>query len=305
VSSFVRGELPDVLTAMHDLLTNDLFRGDVEFSNEVAAAIAEIDGGAWLVNMSGHVFEVVEPVMTVEQDVYGCHKGRACTDVPENLRGRFDRLIEARTAAGRGTDDRHHHWFYRLERGEVLGQSAHDLVFATLGSVTVADAAAFLAEAVCASSPHEALDLHVTLLPDRIRLRVDDDYGLGRTGQASAVFGGPGSSTRLSAQEYLDRRALRSGVVGGKYTCSLWADFARRRGDAVYLAQNHGVIPAMRIPAGAFVYRAEHHMAWVPIAESTVVGDRVRLQAADGYPLPSLAASDQVAVFVPAGAATR
>lgn len=236
--------------------------------------------------------------------MYGCLEGRSCPDVPSTLRPKFDAMIDARIAAGHGTDLRCFHWFWRIDRQIWSPSQVREFVSETLGSPLVADAAEIVVNRIGAASLHDRLDVHVTLLPDRMRLRVDDDYGLGRTGDAATVLESVDADGQPGGLAFLKERALGWGVVGDGDGCSFWADFARAPGDTADLAQNYRMVPAARIPAGAYVYRADDHLAWVPVSRVRVVGGKAYLNALDGYKLPVFSADEQVAVFAPAEAVT-
>lgn len=296
MSVLLRGSQRDVLNGLFRFFADELHHDDVEFLAKVRAAVQEIRGGAWLVNVDGFVFEVVDPPMTIEQDVYGCLKGRACTNVPKELRPGLDALLESRSAAGHGTDDRHFHWFRRIDGRFFDPAEVRSFVTETLGSVLVADAAVVLADNAAKHSPYSQIDLHVTLLPDRMRVRVDNDGSRKPDHPAPGLLPPGPDGTRPGGLAFIEERAQRWGVVGDP-SWSVWADFARRVGDASYLALSYRTVLAGEILPGSYVYREAEHLAWVPIGAVKTSGGRVHLESLDGYSMPSFAVDDLVPVF--------
>jgi hypothetical protein len=270
------------------------YRDDLAFQTDARAAIDEINDGAWLVNIRGRVFEVVEAPMTVEQDVYGCYKGRACLDVAAELRPGFDTMIEARTALGLGADDRHFHWYTPLDSRFEGRADARRFVLETLGSAVVADAAEILVENAATNAAGQDVAVHVTLLPDRMRLRVDDDGGAGREDRPFPALSEPSSKGIASIAE----RAKHWGMTGGRWGWSVWAEFARSQGDADQLATAYRLVEASKITPGAYVYRGGDHQAWVPVAFVRASGGKVYPGSLDDYPMPSFADTEMVPIFV-------
>lgn len=305
MSVFFRGSANQVVDGLFKFFHNDLFRDDAQHLAGARAAIAAVREGAWLVNVGAFVFEVVEPPMTVEQDVYGCAKGRACTTVPAQLRPELDAMIKARTADDRGTDGRHFHWVWRVEPPVFPLATVQPFVMDTLGCPTIATVAETVVRAISATSPYET-DLHLTLLPDRIRLRVDDEFGLDRTGDPLLVRLSDGGNEPISLAAYLDEKSQRWGVVGDDRACSVWADFPRESGDAKHLASSYCMVPAAEIPSGAFMYReGSNHLAWVMVTGVLVEGGLVQPLALDTLPLPSLKPTEPTQVFMPRHVETR
>ena len=66
----------------------------------VLDAIEHIQGGDLCVQVAGEQFVVVEPEWSIEQDVFGCEKGRGCTDVTPAQRERLEALLVERLEAG-------------------------------------------------------------------------------------------------------------------------------------------------------------------------------------------------------------
>ena len=66
---------------------------------DVLDAIRHIQEGNRAVQVAGEQFVVTDPEWSVEQDFFGCEKGRGCTDVTDEQRVRFAVLIAARTQA--------------------------------------------------------------------------------------------------------------------------------------------------------------------------------------------------------------
>jgi hypothetical protein len=74
------------------------------YNDAVYAAIRHIQEGGRAVQVPGERFVVAEPEWSIEQFVFGCEKGRECTDVTEEQQQQFKALIAARLAAGEGTE---------------------------------------------------------------------------------------------------------------------------------------------------------------------------------------------------------
>lgn len=296
----MRGSKAEVLESLRSFFSDPLFIGDGEHLGKVAVAMGDIRSGGWLANVNGFVFEVVDPAWTVEQDVYGCPEGRGCTDVPAELRPGLEAMVRARLAAGVGGDVRRFHWFYRLGRRGALGEDLSTRVLRTVGSPEIADAAVILVSGVAELSAFDRVDVHATLLPDRIRLRIDDDYGFGRTGEPAVVFAAFGLERHDVVWDLVTNRAQRWGVVGDKQACSLWVDFPRTAGDAALLARNHRSVQADQITPGTFVYRDGRHRAWVEVAEVELWRSGVRVHLVDGLEAVRFASQDQVPAFADA-----
>lgn len=90
------GTEDEILTALWSLCY-DTLRG--VNSADVLDAIQHIQEGNRCVRVAGELFEVIEPKWSVEQDVFGCAKGRNCTDVTSAQREQFETMI-ARQEAG-------------------------------------------------------------------------------------------------------------------------------------------------------------------------------------------------------------
>jgi hypothetical protein len=97
-----RGSESEILTVLWGLSIRDDFHG--EYSNGAEFVVdfmsEAIEGGALAVTSArlGR-FEVVQPVWSLEQDIYGCEHGRDCPDVTPEERARFEAMIAARLAA--------------------------------------------------------------------------------------------------------------------------------------------------------------------------------------------------------------
>jgi hypothetical protein len=153
-----------------------------------------------------------------------------------------------------------------------------------------------LADNAAKHSPYTQIDLHVTLLPDLIRVRADND-GSRKADRPTPVLLPPGPDGEpRGGLAFVAEHAQRWGVVGD-LSWSVWADFARKAGDASYLATNHRTGPAEQIPPGAYVYREDDHLAWVPVGAVRVSGSRVHLESQDGYGMPNFSVGDLVPVF--------
>jgi hypothetical protein len=300
-----RGSQEAVLKRLYGYFTDPDFCFDQGMLGGIQRAISEVRGGAWLAVAGSWFFEVIDPPMSVEQNVYGCAEGRSCTNVPAGMRPGLDAMIMARSAEGRGADDRHFHWYWTLDRLIYRPDDVRMFVMDTLGSSVVADAARVLYRAITeATSYPDNTDVHVTLLPDRMRLRVDTEGGRGWAGDPAKLPEVPGpDGVPVKVGEFLTDRASCWGVIGAR-PYSVWADFPRIPGDVARLAVNRVTVPAAKIPPGAYVYREKDHLAWVPVAEVVVAGHAVRLVALDEGELPIFAANELVPIFAPYGVAS-
>jgi hypothetical protein len=299
--SFFRGSERAVLEALQRHRSWDGLEWDAEHQTVVNLGVQAIVEGAWLVNLQGGFrFEVFEEPLTVEQDAYGCRLGRACSDVDESLRPDIEAMIASRVVAGQGSDCRYFHWYRRLNSAEYYPQRVRSFVMNTLGSALVADAAVVLANNAATYSPGQIFDVHLTLMPDRLRLRVDDDGRSARAGHMAPVVRGRGPDGDVrGGLAFIDMHASKWGFLG--QDCggwSVWAEFARTEGDAAQLARNYRLLSAREVRPGAYFYRGGDHMAWVEARAVRVVGDTVILDAADGYSGLTLGASEELAVFV-------
>jgi hypothetical protein len=135
--------------------------------------------------------------------------------------------------------------------------------------------------------------VHVTLLPDRMRLRVDDDGGAGREDHPFHALWEPGGAGMAAVTE----RAQHWGMTGGRWGWSVWAEFASTHGDADKLATTYRVVEASKIPPGTYVYRGGDHQAWVPVAFVRVLGGKAYPGSCDDYPMPSFADTETVPIF--------
>ncbi|GAA1962428.1 hypothetical protein [Catenulispora subtropica] len=300
MTGFVRGTQNDVLNALGRRFIDPLYR-DQATQQATWAAMCEIQDGGWLVKVQDIVFEVVEEPTTVEQDVYGCDKGRACTDVADELRPRLEELIKARLADSSRADDRRFHWFWRLDQNVFDLRDVRMFVMETLGSHVVADAAVTLVGNAKTYSRHYEIDMHVTLLPDRMRIRVDDDgpqFRLDDDHVKPAPLEPGENGAPRGGLAIIDEQALSWDVIGSpEHGWSVWADFARSSEETEHLAANFRTVRAGEIPARAYVYRGDDQLAWVPVVTVETSGDRVHPNALDGYPLPSFGVNDEVPIF--------
>ena len=82
-----RGSELAVLTRLWDLCYS------CAGSDEAYEAIERIQGGDRFVQCVGERFEVLDPEWSVVQDVYGCERGRDCTDVSAQQRARFEIML--------------------------------------------------------------------------------------------------------------------------------------------------------------------------------------------------------------------
>jgi hypothetical protein len=209
-------------------------------------------------------------------------------------------MITTRVAEGRVTDKRHFHWYWSLNHAVFGPDDVRAFVAETLGSPVVADTAhALYAALTRATSFPDNTDVHVTLFPDRMRLRIDNEGGQQWAGDLAKLPDVPGPcGESVNVAELLAERASLWGVVGeGGY--SVWADFPRTPGDAASLASNYARVRAHKIPPGAYVYREDDHLAWVRVVEVSVAEGLVYLTAHDGHPLPMLPANKLVPIFAP------
>lgn len=56
-------------------------------------AVAQIQGGNRSAHCDGQRFEVIDPELSIEQDVYGCERGRDCTGATPTQRAAFEAMI--------------------------------------------------------------------------------------------------------------------------------------------------------------------------------------------------------------------
>jgi hypothetical protein len=96
-----RGTDGEILGALWTLAYAEPFAAYID---DVYAALLHILEGGREAEAAGERFVVVEPEWTVEQDVYGCEQGRACVNVLEEQRQRFEALIAARLARNGGAE---------------------------------------------------------------------------------------------------------------------------------------------------------------------------------------------------------
>ena len=96
----VQGTEDEIISALWDLFLYGRY-APLEYDAEsIHEAIIEIQAGTRAINCWGQRFEVAEPTWTVEQDVYGCIHGRACTSVTEQERETIEEMIRTRIASG-------------------------------------------------------------------------------------------------------------------------------------------------------------------------------------------------------------
>ena len=86
-----RGSEHEIMTELWHLSLTDMD------PIQVATAVRSIQQGDRVVELCGERFEVVDPEWDIVQDVYGCERGRDCTDATAADRVRFEVMIAART----------------------------------------------------------------------------------------------------------------------------------------------------------------------------------------------------------------
>jgi len=90
-----KGSDDEILGALWTLAYAEPFAAYID---DVYAALRHILEGGREAEAAGERFVVVEPEWTVEQDVFGCEKGRECCAVTEEQRQQCEALIAARLA---------------------------------------------------------------------------------------------------------------------------------------------------------------------------------------------------------------
>src|ERR1051326_4520383 len=91
----------EILAALWCLAYGEPFAAYID---DVYAALRHILDGGREAEVAGERFVVVDPDWSVEQDVFGCEKGRACANVLDEQRQRFEALIVARLARKDGAE---------------------------------------------------------------------------------------------------------------------------------------------------------------------------------------------------------
>lgn len=303
--TFFRGSEAAVRRALKRHRAWDDRERDAYHQAVVNSGLRVLAEGAWLINLDeGFRFEVVPPVWDVVQDVYGCAHGRDCRDIDDALRPALEAMVTARTALGLGVDERSFHWYRRLASADYVPDQVRSFALVTMGSERVADVAVRLADNAAAYSSGQAFDVHLTMTPTLLRVRVDDEGGGVENGHDAPV---PRqrevTGRRRGGLAFIEEHVATWGAVGQDFGgWSVWADFARSVGDREALAQNHWSLPAASVLAGSYVYRGGHHKSWVEVGSVQVDGTSVRLRSADGLGDFVLPADQHVAVFAAAGA---
>jgi hypothetical protein len=92
----IQGTDDEIISALWDLFLYGRHAPLEYVVESIHEALIEIQEGNRAVTCWGQRYEVVEAPWTVEQDVYGCAHGRACTSVTDQEREVLEAMIGAR-----------------------------------------------------------------------------------------------------------------------------------------------------------------------------------------------------------------
>jgi hypothetical protein len=298
VTSYFRGYEDAVRAALWELHAEDREFGP-DHQRDVSAAMEKFEAGAWLVNVNGFRFEVVEPLLSVEQDVYGCLSGRGCSSVTPEQREVFDTMIAARPTE-RDPAKQHFHWFLRLDRYAYSSGQVRAFVNETLGVELITEAVVALADNAARHARGCDIDVHLTAFPDRVRVHVDDD---GTSAYDDALPGprlldpGP-DGVRPGGLAFIDAHASRWGVIGNSRGWTVWADFPHCGGDE---RTNAYRTMARNVPIGAYVYDGTH-LLWLKVVGRRTFGGATELDVDGDFEDLKFLFNELVPVYPPIGA---
>ena len=265
MTSFFRGDEDAVRTALWELhAQGDHFVG-AGHERDVLAGLDALDEGEWLIKVpGGWTFEIVETPQSVEQDVYGCAKGRSCGKATAEQREKFDAIIESRLAQGEAEPAGWQpHWVQRLDRRTYGSWRVREFVTETMGVELIADIAVMLADNAAQHTHTDNIDVHLTRFPDRIRVRVDDAGDRGKT-PGPHVLPRDLDGKQRGSLAFVAQKAIRWSLCGSDAGWSVWADLAYRSGGRKI--QGVEQVKGRTIPIGFYVYWAEQ-LCWVKVKD--------------------------------------